>query len=82
MANLDVLFNKEGLTKEALDIPAEDKIIGIISNDPDLQDQWECLATGIGVTDDIVHDTNQTTMENKCLTLMRCWKKLYGSGAT
>ena len=82
MANLDVLFNREGLTREALDIPAEDKILGIISNDPDLQDQWECLATGIGVAEDVVHDINETTTENKCLALMRRWKQLYGSGAT
>ena len=82
MANLDVLFNNKGLTKEALDIPAEDKILGIISNDPDLQEQWECLATGIGVAEDVVHDINQTTTENKCLALMRRWKQLYGSGAT
>ena len=65
-----------------MDIAVEDKFLSDISGDPDLQNQWQYLATGIGVAEDIIHDINLITTENKCLALLRRWKQLYGSGAT
>ena len=82
MANLGSLFNVNELTKEALDIPVDEDLLRNVSDDVDMMDQWECLATGIGVAEDIVHDLKELAPDNKCLALLRRWKQLYGSGAT
>ena len=80
MASLDTLLNKIGLNKQALEIQVDDEVFKVISSK--LSPNWECLATRIGVADDIVHDIKVAEASNFPLALLTRWKELYGSEAT
>ena len=80
MASLDKLLNRMGLTKQVLEMPVNDEVCKMISLK--LDHNWECLATSIGVANDIIHDINRSDAENLPLALLTRWKELYGSEAT
>lgn len=82
MSDLDRVFIKEGVPKEALDSPVDDRLLDLISKETGLEAQWECLATGIGVAGEICHDIQQIEPQNKCKAMLKRWKQLYGSEAT